>query len=206
MFEGIGGAGKSTQLKIVKDILEKKGNSVLAITEFSDSEIGNFLKSNIRKSENFRIELEYENSFFLTHLLVAAEQINQYNLIDDAKNYDYIFFDRFHLSNIAHIIGDLPQNFPIELEGSMIRNFKLLMGNFIDRFEPKAIYFQVDIETARHRILKRNGSAISLEQGIFLENLNDAYEKVIEIEKTIYVNANLSIEQVTKQILRAITK
>ena len=44
VFEGIDGAGKSTQIKLLKDWLEQNGFDVETVVEPTDSEVGKLIR------------------------------------------------------------------------------------------------------------------------------------------------------------------
>lgn len=50
VFEGIDGAGKSTQINLLKDWLEQNGFDVETVVEPTDSEVGKLIRKNTAKA------------------------------------------------------------------------------------------------------------------------------------------------------------
>ncbi len=48
VFEGIDGAGKSTQINLLKDWLEQNGFDVETVVEPTDSEVGKLIRKNCK--------------------------------------------------------------------------------------------------------------------------------------------------------------
>ena len=51
VFEGIDGAGKSTQIQLLKEWLEANGLEVEALVEPTDSEIGKLIRKILQRSD-----------------------------------------------------------------------------------------------------------------------------------------------------------
>lgn len=49
VFEGIDGAGKSTQIKLLKDWLEQNGFDVETVVEPTDSEVGKLIRKILQR-------------------------------------------------------------------------------------------------------------------------------------------------------------
>ena len=94
VFEGIDGAGKSTQIQILKEWLQDNGLEVETLVEPTDSEIGKLIRKLLRNPN-----AETETMQKTLGLLFAADRM----LIMDKLNNDKIFIsDRSFISSLAY--------------------------------------------------------------------------------------------------------
>lgn len=100
-FEGIDGSGKGTQSRILVEALADEGFTVelLSFPRYSDTRfgaaIGDFLNGKFGELDSV--------SPWLASVLYAGDRFESKSLIDDAiANNDFLVFDRYTSSNIAH--------------------------------------------------------------------------------------------------------
>lgn len=94
-FEGIDGAGKETQSKLLATYLSDKGLSVHIISfPDYDSLLGEFIKKVLQHSSFDPYALQ---------LLFSADRIHQTRQLQNSStSYDYIIFDRYKWSSIVY--------------------------------------------------------------------------------------------------------
>ena len=95
VFEGIDGAGKSTQIKLLKEWLEANGFSVETLVEPTDSEVGKLIRKMLQhpdaQSDKFQMTLG---------LLFAADRML---IMDKLEDESKIFIsDRSFISSLAY--------------------------------------------------------------------------------------------------------
>jgi dTMP kinase len=96
VIEGIDGAGKATQAKLLKEELEKKGKKVSMYSYPDYSSIyGERIKSFLYK----RINLEVDELFMLYIIDMVKDRGR---IIEEAKKGNYVIIDRFFFSTIAY--------------------------------------------------------------------------------------------------------
>jgi dTMP kinase len=96
VIEGIDGAGKATQAKILKEKLESEGKqvSVYSYPDYS-SVYGERIKSFLYK----KIEIKVDELFMLYLIDMVKDR---HKIADDIKNGNYVIIDRFFFSTIAY--------------------------------------------------------------------------------------------------------
>ena len=129
VIEGTDCSGKETQSKLIEEKLKKEGKKVLRISfPAYDSPTGKIIEGPyLGKSINTYFDEGPTNvDPKVISLLYAADRL--YNLKDIDKNVDYIIFDRYVESNMAH-------------QGSKIDNIeeRKELYNFINELEYKLL-------------------------------------------------------------------
>ena len=99
VIEGLDGCGKSTQIRLIKEKLEKDGNKVYLTAEPTDFETGAYLRRILSNSENKDMYLQA--ALFLAdrleHITHPEFGINKY--LDDGY---IVLCDRYYFSSFAY--------------------------------------------------------------------------------------------------------
>ena len=95
VFEGIDGAGKSTQIQILKEWLENNGLEVETIVEPTDSEVGKLIREILQRSD-----AETDKVQKTLGLLFAADRMLIMDKLSDEKK--VIISDRSFISSLAY--------------------------------------------------------------------------------------------------------
>jgi dTMP kinase len=97
VFEGIDGAGKTTQAQLLYDELQRRGTDVLLTKEPTDSACGQRIKA-LAKDERNMVSPDYEYKLFL-----EDRKLHVRDLIEPAlARKRIIIMDRYYYSNIAY--------------------------------------------------------------------------------------------------------
>lgn len=95
VFEGIDGAGKSTQIQMLKEWLEANGFRVETLVEPTDSEIGKLIRKILQ-----RPDADTDNVQKVLALLFAADRMSIMEMLEDESK---IFIsDRSFISSLAY--------------------------------------------------------------------------------------------------------
>jgi dTMP kinase len=98
-FEGIDGAGKATQVKMLEDLLKK--NYFVGVKSFPDysSPIGQLIEKWLRKEVTLTEEA--------AQLLYDADRFNFINTLREYEEspLDFLILDRYYLSNTAYMMA-----------------------------------------------------------------------------------------------------
>lgn len=184
-FDGIDGAGKSTVICKVKEVLEQGGHSTCTDTLINIMpdifmEIGNQLQYSELRHAAFTIE---SNIRF-------RENIPYYN------NHHYVIFDRWYYTDVVY----LP---PIKWYEDI---FKELRGKL--PIPDKFFYMEVSLDTAINRLKEKNDWMLKLydEKVIWhrLRSYQERYEEFFfqnNIEP-IRIDANRPIEHVISDVIK----
>ena len=95
VFEGIDGAGKSTQIKMLKEWLEANGFRVETLVEPTDSEIGKLIREMLQ-----RLDAETDKLQKTLGLLFAADRMLIMDRLEDESK--IIISDRSFISSLAY--------------------------------------------------------------------------------------------------------
>ncbi len=161
-FEGIDFCGKSTQVKLLKDYLEKKGETVKIIREPGGTEISEKIREILLDKKNFNLTTETEIFLFSASRAQLVREVIQPYL---EQKY-YVLSDRFHDSTTAY------QGFGREIPLAIVEQINnLVIGKTI----PDLTFF-IDIPTEEAEKRKKLNDAVELDR---IEiSKNDFYERV----------------------------
>lgn len=178
VFEGIDGAGKSTQIKLLKEWLEDNGFEVETIVEPTDSKVGKLIRE----------LLTYENATSDTMqktlgLLFAADRLLLMDKIGNVGN-KIILSDRSFISSLAY-------QKPIDW---------IAIINKYAKKPDLVLLLDLDIETSVSRCLKQD----SFENEEFLTEVKDNYLKIVKNYNYKIINGNNGQNKVSSDIKRAV--
>lgn len=94
VFEGIDGSGKSTQVKLLKEALEKRNVKVRVLFEPSDSVYGKEIRKKLSSGEYAPLELY--------HLFVKDREISAKKIRSLLRDGYVVIMDRYYISTIAY--------------------------------------------------------------------------------------------------------
>ena len=195
VFEGIDGAGKSTQIKRLSLYLKNANQDVHATAEPSNGYMGKIIRQILSGS--------FKTDKAILPFLFAADRmdhlVNEKNGIKkqiDSGN--LVLCDRYYFSSYAYHALDMDMNWVIQLN---LPNSKILKPDL-------TIFIDVKPEKCFDRI-KNNRRDIELfEQPHILKQVRKNYFKAFDIlkdkEKVIIIDGNDDVENVGKKILQAI--
>ncbi len=179
-FCGIDGAGKSTQIDILRSKLEREGKKVKVL-----------------KTEIFPLYL-YKNDVIDNDILALSTALDflKTYFAQNLKEYDFVLCDRYTLCHISFA------------QTYNVNNMDLLNALYSLVQKPDiTIYFKVDLSVALDRIANRTSKKRQFDEteeilGPTLCN----YEKniITNKNKCVIVDANRNVKYVTEQILKYI--
>ncbi len=191
-FEGIEGAGKSTQAKLLAEYLEKENKKVKLTREPGGTELG----KEIRKILLTPTEEKFPPVAEL-FLYEADRNIHIHNVIKPFKEKGYyVISDRFIDSTLAY------QGYARGLDIDLIKELNSIA---IENILPD-ITFLIDIpvEEGLSRIKKiRNMDRIEQENIDFHKRLREGFLKIAEDnpERVVVINGTQKPDQIFKQII-----
>jgi dTMP kinase len=163
VFEGIDGAGKTTQIKILKKFFDYKGYSYHQTREPGGSPIAEKIRNLFLEEQNFCID-----SQILLCSAARKEHLNYIENLQKTEKFDFIIFDRFIDSTMAYQI--IPNKLNPEIIHSLNRKFKINIKVDI------AILLDIDPKYSLERRRKiENHFDSNLE---YLKNVRKAYLRI----------------------------
>ncbi len=177
VFEGIDGAGKSTQIQILKEWLENNGLEVETIVEPTDSEVGKLIRKLLRNPN-----AETDKMQKTLGLLFAADRML---IMDKLEKTDKIIIsDRSFISSLAY---QEPRSW-IEQINSYVKEPDLVL----------LLDLSVDNST------KRFSGEDEFENPEFLETVKLNYLEIIDNFNHEIIDANNGINKVASDIKKVV--
>lgn len=193
VFEGIDGAGKTTQIELLASRLSALGESVFVTAEPTDSEAGKALRRALSGKEK-RTECEMAAMFVLDRIGHNAE-INA--LIESGKT---VICDRYYYSTLAY------QGRATDY--AWVRSMNVECPEI--RRPDACIYLDLTPEESLRRISAGRESVEIYENLEKLTDVRDAFHSVIKDltdsgERVFIVDASFSIEEISDRIFEIVT-
>ena len=177
VFEGIDGAGKSTQIQLLKEWLEANGFRVETLVEPTDSEIGKLIRKILQRPDatNDRVQKTLG-------LLFAADRMLIMDKLEDKSK--IIISDRSFISSLAY-------QEPADWIGVLNKYAK----------KPDLLLL-LDLDVKRS--VSRTSGEDTFENEEFLTGIKDNYLKLAENYTTEIINANNGVNKVSSDIKKAV--
>ncbi len=177
IFEGIDGAGKSTQIEIIKKWLEDNGLEVETVVEPTDSEIGGLIREILKRPDATTDKMQKTLG-----LLFAADRMLIMDKLEDDKK---IFLsDRSFISSLVY-------QEPKEWINSLNKYVK----------KPDLVLLlDVDLENSVSRFSGQD----KFENKEFLTKVRENYLDIINNFNHEIINANNGVNKVSSDIKKAI--
>lgn len=190
-FEGLDGAGKSTQIRKVKDIFEKKGYEVVLTREPGGTEISEKIRKIILDNEN------EEMSFVTEALLYAASRAQHvHEKIKPALQAGKVVIsDRYVHSSIAY------QGYGRGLGADKIMDIN---SYAIDSIMPDISFFILlpsDKAMERLKSSNRELDRLEVEEIDFFKTIEDGYNRIAEnYDNIVKIDASKSVDDIAEII------
>ena len=177
VFEGIDGAGKSTQIQMLKEWLEANGFRVETLVEPTDSEVGKLIRKILQRPDATTDRVQKT----LGLLFAADRMLIMDKLEDDSK---IIISDRSFISSLAY------QGNPewVEVLNKYAKKPDLL------------ILLDLDVETS----VSRTSDGDTFENVEFLTEVKQNYLKLAENYTHEIIDANRGVNKVSSDIKKAV--
>ena len=177
VFEGIDGAGKSTQIRMLKEWLEANGFRVETLVEPTDSEVGKFIRRILQRSD-----ATTDNVQKTLGLLFAADRMLIMDKLEDESK--IIISDRSFISSLAY---QEPAEW-IEVLNRYAKKPDLL------------ILLDLDVKTS----VARTSGEDTFENEEFLSGVRQNYLKLAEDFTCEIIDATNGVNKVSSDIKKAV--
>ena len=177
VFEGIDGAGKSTQIRMLKEWLEDNGFRVETLVEPTDSEVGKLIRKILQRPDATTERIQKTLG-----LLFAADRML---IMDKLEDESKIFIsDRSFISSLAY---QEPAEWIDVLNRYAKRPDLLLL-------------LDLDVKTS----VSRASGEDTFENAEFLAGVKENYLKIVENYEHQIIDANNGVNKVSSDIKKAV--
>lgn len=196
VFEGIDGAGKSTQISLLEEKLKKEGRKVFVTAEPTQSVTGGALRDAL--SGNYKRSAAELAAMFLADRVF--HNVNEKCGIQQAleKGFDVIS-DRYYYSSFAY------QGLESDIDWVIDMNL-----NCPEILKPDlCVFLDLDAEKSKQRIDSARMATEIFENSEMLEKIRSKFFDVfkrLEGENICIIDASQSIDKVSEEIYSAIQK
>ena len=177
VFEGIDGAGKSTQIDLLKEWLEANGYEVETLVEPTGSEVGKLIRKMLLRSDSTTDRIQKTLG-----LLFAADRMLIMDKLEDDKK--VFLSDRSFISSLAY---QEPADWIAEI-------------NKYAKKPDLVLLLDLDVKTS----VARASGEDEFENEEFLTNVRANYLNVIKGFNHEIINANNGINKVSSDIKKAV--
>lgn len=177
VFEGIDGAGKSTQIQMLKDWLEANGFRVETLVEPTDSEVGKLIRKVLQ-----RPDAQTDSVQKTLGLLFAADRMLIMDKLNDESK--VIISDRSFISSLAY---QEPQEW-VEVLNKYAKKPDLL------------ILLDLDVKTS----VARTSGEDTFENEEFLTKVKENYLNLVGNYEHQIIDANNGVNKVSSDIKKAV--
>ena len=188
VFEGIDGAGLTTQAKLLERYLRKKGYNVILTKEPTDSLIGGLIRAALR--------CEWKTDPVTLQLLFAADRSHHvtHYILPSLRNGKIVISDRYLFSSLAYGSIDCDYDWLLTIN----KHFPL---------PDLTIVLDVPAQIAINRIAESRFGFELFENIEKLEQVRRNYHKIVrEFDNMIIVDGTKSIEEVHREIVKQVEK
>ncbi|KTD00795.1 dTMP kinase [Fluoribacter gormanii] len=191
VIEGLEGAGKSTAIKTVIELLEKRHIKTLTTREPGGTVIGEILRDLIKNPE-YRDILDDRSELLL--LYTARIQLLEEVIKPSLRQGIWVIADRFELSTMAYQGGGrgLDQEVINQLSSFALRGFK----------PDLTLYLDIGPEEGMTRVKSRGEIDRIEQQSIdFFHRVHESYIRHVEMSSnTVTIDARHSLQEVQQAI------
>ena len=198
VVEGLDGSGKSTQIKLLKDKLIKKGYRVYVTAEPTEFETGKYLRRIL--SESLKKDMYLQAALFLAdrleHITSPINGIQGY--LD--KGF-YVISDRYYYSSFAYQGTESDMDWVMDINLKCERMLKPDLCIFLD----------VNPDTCKNRIDTSRGKPELYEKDIekirsIRENFFTVFDKLKDTHNIAIIDANDEIENINNKMLEKVAE
>ena len=194
-FEGIEGAGKSSNVQYVKQLLEAAGKNVVVTREPGGTEVGEHIRKVLLDPDLPPMHSDTE----LLLMFASRAEHYQHKILPALQNGQWVLCDRFTDASYAYQGGGRC----IDME--RIRNLESwVLGDFK---ADKTLLFDLPVAVGLSRAKARSAAdRIEQEEASFFERIRQCYLSRADAEMTRFelIDAEQSIENVQQQLDKAV--
>lgn len=192
-FEGIEGAGKSTQIRLVKEYLDQQGFASQVVREPGGTTIGDQIRKILLDPQGLHIERRTE---VLLYAASRAQLIGEVIIPSLQKN-QLILCDRYVDSSIAY------QGFGTNVDIDEVIQINQIATNGLAPHRTYLLDIPLELSQERIRIRGKRKDRMELKEEQYYRRVREGYLQLAKEnkERIKIISANQSIEKVFHEII-----
>src|SRR6056297_1129702 len=196
-FEGVEGSGKSTQINLLAEKLEKIGQEVVLTREPGGTKLGEKIRDLLLDPNNIDMD---DRAEILLYAADRAQHVKK-KIIPALEEGKIVLTDRYFDSNIAY------QGYGRKLEMKMVR--KINEWVIRDIWPDLTILLDIDakigLERARNLTSDKKGDRLEQELITFYENIRNGYLEIAAKEdRFVTINGEKKAEKINSKIFQIV--
>lgn len=195
-FEGVEGAGKSTQINLLSNYFKKNKIDFIALREPGGTFLGEKIRNILLKDKELKIDPTIETLL----MMVSRRELLIQKIFPSLKENKIVICDRFIDSTMAY------QGYGRGVDLKLIKKiFQLVCFNFYPNL---TILLDIDIEDSFKRLKNKVKDRFEVEDISFHKRIREGFLKISEENKkrVILIDANKSKNEVFENILKCLKK
>lgn len=195
-FEGVEGAGKSTQINLLSNYFKKNKIDFIALREPGGTFLGEKIRNILLKDKELKIDPTIETLL----MMVSRRELLIQKIFPSLKENKIVICDRFIDSTMAY------QGYGRGVDLKWIKKiFQLVCFNFYPNL---TILLDIDIEDSFKRLKNKVKDRFEVEDISFHKRIREGFLKISEENKkrVILIDANKSKNEVFENILKCLKK
>lgn len=186
-IEGIDGTGKTTQVQLLKEWLERQGKEAIVLKEPTQGRYGKEIYA-LAAAHDLKDPMRELELFMLDR----KEDVRD-NILPALNAGKIVIMDRYYQSNMAYQGA----------RGLEVQRIK----EENERFSPVPdliIILDIDPEASMHRVRTRKNTVDHFENEAYLRKVRDIFMQIGKQPNAVVINSDAPIEEVHERIVRAV--
>lgn len=198
-LEGIDASGKTTQLHLLEEELQKSGYNVLVTRQPGGTQIGHLLRQILLNPENSQLVPEAEVLLYMADRIQHIKEVIQPAL--DCKQ--LVLCDRYHDATLAYQGGGRQ----LDLSWlKMIQEKHIIVPDL-------TLWFDIGVEESQKRLQERNqlldteNCRLESENSLFFQRVNEEYARMCQREpnRFVRIEAKGAIPEIHQRVLEIVS-
>ncbi len=196
-FEGIDLSGKSTQIKLLKNYLEKNKKKVITVREPGGTQISEKIRDILL--DKVHLKMEYLTEFLL--FSASRQQLTKEIILPYHKKKYFVLSDRYYDSSTAY------QGYGGMLDLGLIKKINKIATDGLVPELTFLINISIDECIKRKRLMRKKEDRIEQKKISYYKKVIAGYLKIADNNKGrfVVIDGSKSIEEIHKEIILRVT-
>lgn len=197
-FEGIDLSGKSTQIKLLKNYLEKNNKKVIIVREPGGTQISEKIRDILL--DKVHLKMEYLTEFLL--FSASRQQLTKEIILPYLKKKYFVLSDRYYDSSTAY------QGYGGMLDLGIIKKLNKIATDGLVPDLTFLINISIDECIKRKKLMRKKEDRIEQKKISYYKKVISGYLKIADNNnrRFVVIDGSKSIDEIHKEIILRVTK